>query len=343
MEWIDLRSDTVTKPTQEMRNAMANADVGDDVYQDDPTTNRLEARAAEILGFEAALFITSGRMGNQLALLCNTHRGDEVIAGADCHIVMHEVGAAAVLSGANIRQLPYENGLPVPARIKAAIRPDDIHEPRTALICMENALANGRVVPASIMKEVYEIAHAHGIPVHLDGARIFNAAAALGVDVKELTQYADTITCCLSKGLCAPVGAIFAGSREMVERARRYRKMLGGGMRQNGILAAAGLIALEKMPERLHEDHENARYMASLLADIPGIRLDLDAVEINMVFFKIDREESFLEAIPERMKAKGVLTGGYECGEFRFVTNHGVSRRDVEYTADALRAVLAEG
>ena len=219
MDWIDMRSDTVTKPTLEMRAAMASAEVGDDVYQDDPTTNRLEARAAELLGFEAALFITSGTMGNQLALMCNTRRGDEVIAGAECHIVMHEVGAAAVLSGANIRQIPYENGLPVPARIEAAIRPDDIHEPRTALICMENALANGRVVPLDTMREIYTLAHAHGIPVHLDGARIFNAAVALGVDVKELTQHTDTLTCCLSKGLCAPVGAVFAGSREMVERA----------------------------------------------------------------------------------------------------------------------------
>ena len=184
MDWIDMRSDTVTKPTMEMRAAMASAEVGDDVYQDDPTTNRLETRAAEILGFEAALFITSGTMGNQLALMCNTRRGDEVIAGAESHIVMHEVGAAAVLSGANVRQIPYENGLPVRARIEAAIRPDDIHEPHTVLICMENALANGRVVPVEIMREVYTLAHAHGIPVHLDGARIFNAAASLGVDVK---------------------------------------------------------------------------------------------------------------------------------------------------------------
>ena len=312
MDWIDMRSDTVTKPTLEMRAAMASAEVGDDVYQDDPTTNRLEARAAELLGFEAALFITSGTMGNQLALMWN------------------------------IRQIPYENGLPVPARIEAAIRPDDIHEPRTALVCMENALANGRVVPLDTMREIYTLAHAHGIPVHLDGARIFNAAVALGVDVKELTQYTDTLTCCLSKGLCAPVGAVFAGSREMVERARRYRKMLGGGMRQNGILAAAGLLALEKMPERLHVDHENARYMASLLQNVPGITLDLDSVEINMVFCKIDRELPFLEALPERMREHGVLIGGYEGGEFRFVTNHGVSRKDVEHTVAALQTVLSE-
>lgn len=342
MDWIDMRSDTVTKPTMEMRAAMASAEVGDDVYQDDPTTNRLEARAAEVLGFEAALFITSGTMGNQLALMCNTRRGDEVIAGAECHIVMHEVGAAAVLSGANIRQIPYENGLPVPSRIEAAIRPDDIHEPRTALICMENALANGRVVPAETMKKIFETAHAHGIPVHLDGARIFNAAASLGVDVKELTRYTDTLTCCLSKGLCAPVGAVFAGSREMVDRARRYRKMIGGGMRQNGILAAAGLIALEKMPQRLQVDHENASYLASLLQEIPGVALDPAAVEINMVFCTIDREIPFLEALPERMREHGVLMGGYEGGEFRFVTNHGVSRKDVEHVAAALRAVLAE-
>ncbi len=342
MNWIDMRSDTVTKPTVEMRAAMAAAEVGDDVYQDDPTTNRLEQRAAEILGFEAALFVTSGTMGNQLALMCNTQRGDEVIAGADCHIVMHEVGAAAVLSGANVRQIPYENGLPVPERIRNAIRPDDIHEPRTKLICMENALANGRVVPLSVMKEVYELAHENGIPVHLDGARVFNAAAALGVDVKEITQYTDTISCCLSKGLCAPVGAIFAGSREMVEKARRFRKMLGGGMRQNGILAAAGLIAIEKMVDRLPEDHANARYMAELLKEIPCIEVDPDSVEINMVFCKIDKPLPVLESLPERMKEYNVLIGGYECGEFRFVTNHGVSKRDVEHVVKSLKEVLEE-
>ena len=247
-QWIDLRSDTVTQPTQAMRDAMYQAPVGDDVYQDDPTTNLLEAEAAQILGKEAAMFITSGTMGNQLGILTQTRRGDEILVGAESHIFFHEVGAAAVLSGVNLRQLPFPGAMPDAGMIEEAIRPDDIHEPPTALVCVENALAGGRVVPVPVMRQVWETAKRHGLPVHLDGARLFNAAAALGVDVKEITQYCDTVSCCLSKGLCAPVGAIFAGTAETVARARRYRKMLGGGMRQNGFLAAAGRIAIKEMP-----------------------------------------------------------------------------------------------
>ena len=239
MRYIDLRSDTVTRPTLAMRAAMAAAEVGDDVYGDDPTVNELEALAAETLGFEAALFVTSGTMGNQLGIMSQTRRGDEIIAGANSHIFMHEVGAAAVLSGVTVRQVDYPNCIPVPAMVEAAIRPDDIHEPPTSLICLENALANGRLVPVETMAEIRRIADEHGLNVHLDGARVFNAAAALGVDVKEITRYADSVSCCLSKGLCAPVGAIFAGRAETVKRARKCRKLLGGGMRQAGILAAA--------------------------------------------------------------------------------------------------------
>ena len=342
MHYIDLRSDTVTQQTPEMREAIFKAAVGDDVYQDDPTVNELEETAAAILGKEAALFVTSGTMGNQLGLLTQTKRGDEIIAGADCHIVMHEVGAAAVLSGVNIRQLTYPNSIPQPQKIEAFIRPDDIHEPPTALICLENALANGRIVPLEIMADVRRIADAHGIPVHLDGARVFNAAAALGCDVKEITKYADSVSCCLSKGLCAPVGSIFASTKDKVARARKYRKMLGGGMRQAGFLAAAGLIAIKEMPKRLCEDHENARYMAKRLAQLPGVKVDIDSVEIDMVFFKLDRDEKLRAALPDLMMEKGIIIGGEELGEFRFVTHYGVSRADVDRAIDEFEALIGK-
>lgn len=340
MRYIDLRSDTVTRPTLAMRAAMAAAEVGDDVYGDDPTVNELEALAAETLGFEAALFVTSGTMGNQLGIMSQTRRGDEIIAGANSHIFMHEVGAAAVLSGVTVRQVDYPNCIPVPAMVEAAIRPDDIHEPPTSLICLENALANGRLVPVETMAEIRRIADEHGLNVHLDGARVFNAAAALGVDVKEITRYADSVSCCLSKGLCAPVGAIFAGRAETVKRARKCRKLLGGGMRQAGILAAAGILALKEMPKRLSEDHANAKRLAELLSQIDGVSIDKDSVEINMVFFKLDRSAELKAALPEKMKQHGILINPEELGEFRFVTNNDVSAKDVVFVAGTFASLL---
>lgn len=331
MKYIDLRSDTVTQPTKTMRDAMHAAEVGDDVYQDDPTVNELEALAAEMLGKEAALFVPSGTMGNQIGVMCHTGRGDEVIVSADCHILMHEVGAVAVLSGANLRPLSFHNGVYDPDMIEKAIRPEDIHEPKTVLICMENALANGRVVPVEIMEEVYALAEKHGIAVHLDGARVFNAASALDVDVREITKYCDTVSCCLSKGLCAPVGSVLAGDARTIAKARKYRKMLGGGMRQCGILAAAGIIALKEMSKRLKEDHDNARYMAEKLGGLKGVEVDLDSVQINMVFFKVDRSYELLESLPEKMLEKGIKINGMELGEFRFVTSNDVSREDIDY------------
>ena len=342
MGYIDLRSDTVTRPTPEMREAMYRAEVGDDVYRDDPTINELEQEAARILGKEAALFVTSGTMGNQLALLTQTNRGDEVIVGADCHIVMHEVGAAAVLSGVTLRQLTYPDSIPVPEQIEAYIRPDDIHEPQTALICVENALANGRVIPLDVMQKVGVIARAHNMPVHLDGARVFNAAVALGVDVREITKHVDTVSCCLSKGLCAPVGSVFAGSLEKVERARKYRKMLGGGMRQAGILAAAASLAIREMPNRLLEDHENAKYMAKRLAELPGVSVDLNSVQINMVFFGVKRERAVIDALPERMLEKGILINAEELGHLRFVTHYGITKKDVDQAIDAFADIIGK-
>ena len=340
MKYIDLRSDTVTQPTQEMREAMYRAEVGDDVYGDDPTVNRLEELAAEMLGKEAALFVPSGTMSNQLALMCQTGRGDEVLVSKDCHIFAHEVGAAAVLSSANLRQLSFVNGIYDPKLIESSIRCDDIHEPKTALICVENALANGRVVSGEVMAEIYEMGRKRGIPVHLDGARIFNAAIYLGVDVKELTKSCDTISCCLSKGLCAPVGSVLAGKRDVIVRARKYRKMLGGGMRQCGHLAAAGIISLQKMTQRLAEDHDNARYMAEKLAAIPGIKVDLDGVCINMVFFTMDKSMEFIEGFPEKMLERGIKINGFEEGAFRFVTSNDVSRADVDQVISVLSELM---
>jgi len=340
MRFIDLRSDTVTQPTQAMRDAMYKAEVGDDVYQDDPTVNELEKLAAEMLGKEAALFVPSGTMGNQLALMCRTNRGDEVIVSAGCHIFMHEVGGAAVLSGANLKQLHFKNGIYDAKMIEEAIRPDDIHEPKTALICVENALANGRVVPVEVMRDVYAVAKKHGIPVHLDGARVFNAAVALNTDVKEITKYCDTISCCLSKGLCAPVGSVLAGDAKTIALARRYRKMLGGGMRQCGFLAAAGIIALKEMTKRLKEDHDNAKYMARRLSELKGVDVDLDSVQINMVFFKVDRPAEILDSLPEKMLEKGIKINGVEYGELRFVTSNDVSRADIDYAVDVLAELI---
>ena len=336
MKPLDFRSDTVTHPTPAMREAMSHAEVGDDVYQDDPTTNRLEALAAELLGMEAALFVPSGTMGNQLALMSHTHRGQEAIVSVNSHIFEHEVGAAAVLSSLNLRPLTFPRGIYNAEQIEKAIRPDDIHEPPTSLICLENALANGRVVPLKTMQEIREMANSHGIPIHMDGARLFNAALALGVDVKELAACADSVSCCLSKGLCAPVGSVLCGRPEFIARARKYRKMLGGGMRQTGILAAAGILSLTEMTKRLGEDHDNARHLAELLAEIPGVTVDLESVQINMVFASFDWPN--LVDLHRWLKERGVMIcDDYIAPEIRFVTHYGVTNEDVERLAELLK------
>lgn len=335
-QWIDVRSDTVTLPTREMRQAMFDAEVGDDVYGDDPTVNELERLAAEILGKEAALFVPSGTMGNQLAVMTHTRRGDEAIAGEKSHVFVHEVGAAAALSGVSLRTMQFDKGIYDVGQIKAAIRSDDIHEPPTTLILLENALSNGRVVPMETMAEIHAMAGSRGIRVHVDGARFFNASAALGIPASVLARHCDSIMCCLSKGLCAPVGSVLAGTREFIARARKNRKMLGGGMRQAGFLAAAGIIAIRDMVSRLAVDHDNARYMARRLSEIPGLSVDMDAVQINMVFFRLDRPAVLLAALPEMMRMKGIKINGFENGTGRFVTHHGVNRGDVDAVAEAL-------
>ncbi len=340
MKTIDLRSDTVTQPTQAMREAMFAASVGDDVYGDDPTVNELERLAAEMLGKPAALFVASGTMGNQLAVMTHVRRGDEVILGMQSHIMEHEVGAAAVLSGAFMRPLAFENGVPDPAVVARNIRGEDIHYPETGLICVEQPLSGGRVVPLETLQQVKGVAEVHGIPVHMDGARVFNAATALGVDVKRITACADSVMACLSKGLCAPVGSVLVGSEDFIRRARKNRKLIGGGMRQAGFLAAAGLIALKDMTRRLHEDHENARYLAAELKKLPHIQIDPSAVEINMVFFKIDRDAAFCARLPGELLHEGIKINGEDQGLFRFVTNNDVSSADIDRVVSLLRSML---
>lgn len=341
MRYIDLRSDTVTMPTDEMRKAMAEAVVGDDVYEDDPTINRLQELAADMLGKEAALFVPSGTFGNQLCLLTHTLRGDEVILGKDCHIVLHEVGGAAVIAGVQLATLEGENGMLNPAMVEAAIRPDDdIHYPRTGLICVENAHGLGVAIPLSNLQAIKAIGERHGIPVHMDGARIFNAAVSQGVSAKEIAACADTVMFCLSKGLAAPVGSMVVGTKEFIEKARKGRKLMGGGMRQAGILAAAGIVALEKMTGRLHEDHENAAYLADKLSQIPGVKVKADRLDIDMVFFEMGSDIIPEGKLVDHFIKNGIKICGIEGGEWRFVTNVGVTREDIDYVMEKFRECL---
>lgn len=340
MRWIDLRSDTVTHPTEAMRLAMAEAEVGDDVYGDDPTVNRLETTAATMLGKEAAMFVPSGTFGNQVAIMTHTRRGDEILVGADCHILMHEVGAAAVLSGVQTRSVPTDGGAMDPEVLRRMIRQSDIHYPDTGLICIENAHSSGRVVPLENMQSIYDVARQTGIPVHLDGARLFNAAVALGHPVTALAACADSVNVCLSKGLCAPVGSIVVGTEAFIRQARKNRKLMGGGLRQAGVLAAAGLIALQNMTDRLQEDHAHARILAERLETIEGLHVLRDRLEINMVFFTLPETVISESALTEGLLAAGIRVNGMEDGEYRFVTNHGVSREDIDRVVEQMIALI---
>jgi threonine aldolase len=345
MKYIDLRSDTVTWPTPAMREAMAAAAVGDDVYGDDPTMNELEARAAERVGKDASLFVPSGTFGNQLALFTWCPRGSEVILGEQCHIVEHEAGAPAVIAGVQLREVEAPDGRIDPGAIAARIRSDDIHHPATSLVCMENAHSSGRVVPLEAMDSVYGLAKSRGLHVHLDGARLFNAATALGVPASEIAARSDSVMFCLSKGLCAPVGSMLAGPRDFIAAARRKRKIMGGGLRQAGVLAAAGLIALDEMTKRLGEDHENARELARRLAAIPGVSLDPRSVEINMVYFRLAASgdpDRLAERLVAAMRERGILINPPDKGEYRFVTHYWIDRARVEATVKAFVEALAE-
>ncbi|MBR5805560.1 MAG: low-specificity L-threonine aldolase [Oscillospiraceae bacterium] len=343
MNYIDLRSDSVTQPTQEMRDAMYTASVGDDVYGDDPTVKNLEQLCARKVGKEAGLFVASGTMGNQLAVMTHTARGDEIIISSGSHIVVHEVGAAAVLAGVMLRVVECKDDILTPEIIERTVRPSgDGFMAHTSLVCMENALTNGKVMSLEQMKDVYETSKKHNLPVHLDGARLFNAAVALGVDAKELTQYCDSVMVCLSKGLCAPVGSVLCGSKEFIEKARRNRQLLGGGMRQAGFVAACGIIALEKMVDRLRDDHDNAKYMAQRLNKIKGVNVLMDNVDVNMVFFKLDKPKEFIHALPGKMLEHGIKMAGEEGGLLRFITNNDVSRSDVIRVCDIFESILKE-
>ncbi len=329
---IDLRSDTVTTPTSKMRKAMFEAEVGDDVYDDDPTVNRLQELAAEKVGKEAALFVPSGTFGNQLAIFTHTQRGDEVIVPSSNHIVVHECGAPAVISSVQLYILDHPYGMPPVEKIRSAIRDhSDIHKPRTGLICMENAHSSGKVIPVEYLEQVHDAAAQKGIPVHLDGARIFNAATALNTDVKKIASTAESVMFCLSKGLCAPVGSILAASKEFIEKAKRGRKLMGGAMRQVGILAAAGIIALTEMIERLVEDHRNAKYLAKLLGEIPHVSVFEDCLDINMVFFHFNLIPP--EIFVKEMLKKGIKINPPEDFVYRFVTHKDVTREQISYVA----------
>jgi threonine aldolase len=341
---IDLRSDTVTKPTPAMRRAMAEAEVGDDVYHEDPTVNRLEALAAEMLGKEAAVLVPSGTMGNLIATLSHCGRGDEVILGDNAHMFFYEQGGMAALGGVHPRPVPNRpDGTIDLAVIEAAIRPDDEHAPITRMVALENThnRCGGRVLPVAYMDAVGELAHRRGLALHVDGARLWNAAVALGVTPARLVAAADSVSCCLSKGLAAPVGSVVAGSKEFIRRARRNRKVVGGGMRQAGVIAAAGIVALTEMIDRLAEDHANARLLAHGLAQMHGINVAADQVESNMVVVSVTRVGSNAAWLKNALAGQGVLVGAMDERRLRLVLNYHVTASDVEHVLDAFAAALS--
>jgi threonine aldolase len=337
---IDLRSDTVTKPSPEMRRAMFEAEVGDDVYAEDPTINRLEQRAAEIFGREAALFVPSGTMGNQIAIKLHTHHGHEVICEERGHVFNYEMAMMAHFSGVVPRTVWAEDGVLTWRHIEPKLKGKSYHAARTGLVSLENThnMGGGTVTTPEVFVEICDNSHNAGLPVHLDGARIFNAAVALGIDVAKLTAKADTVMFCLSKGLGAPVGSLLVGTAEMIDRGRIYRKALGGGMRQAGILAAAGLIALEHGPQKLAADHANAKFLAEGLARIPGFKIDAAKVQTNILMCDVSGTGMASGKLSKKLASKNVLANGVGPEWMRFVTHLDVSR---EQCAEALEIVAA--
>ncbi len=341
---IDLRSDTVTQPTPAMRRAMAEAEVGDDVLGDDPTAQRLEALAAERVGKEAALFVPSGIMANLVSLITLTGRHDEVIVGSDSHLYTSEVGGLGFFGGVFLHVLPNEpDGTIALSRLQTAIR-DAVYTPRTRVISLENThnRCSGAVLPLAYIQQVAELARARGVALHLDGARIFNAAVALGVSAAEIAAPFDVINFCFSKGLCAPVGSIVCGTKAFIQEARRTRRMLGGGMRQAGVLAAACIVALEQMVDRLAEDHENARYLAQGLANIPGIQIDPARVQTNIVIFGTAPETGWTpERLQAQLREQGVLLS-LSGNRLRAVTHYGITRADIERMLSIIQRTLQQ-
>jgi threonine aldolase len=345
MENIDLRSDTVTLPTPAMRRAMAEAPVGDDVYGEDPTINRLQAMAAEMLGKEAALFVPSGTMGNLAAILAHCTRGDEVILGNQAHTFLFEAGGISALGGVHSCQIPNQpDGTLRLDDIRSAIRVDDPHQPITRLVSLENThnRCGGVALTAEYTRAVGELCHQRGIKLHLDGARLFNAAAALGLPASALAAPVDSVTFCLSKGLCAPVGSLICGPKDFIQRAHRVRKQLGGGMRQAGVLAAAGIVALESMPARLADDHARARRLAKRLATIPGLALDPGTPCTNMIFMSLNGDvvELDAQAVADRLLKKGIKVGAVGARRFRLVTHYWIDDVAVDRAAEAFSEVL---
>lgn len=346
MEFIDFRSDTVTLPTPSMKEAMINAPLGDDVYGDDPTVIELEKLAAETLGKEAALFVPSGTFGNQLCIYTHCIPGQEVIIGDTCHIVMYEAAGTAIWSKTQLRTLKPNKGALNPVEVEAKIRKNtkDVHSPETALICVENPSSGGCVVPLENFKQIREIADKYKLPVHLDGARLFNAATALGVDVKEITKYVDTLMFCISKGLCAPVGSLIAGPKEFILKARKNRKMFGGTMRQAGVLAAAGIVALKEIVPRLGEDHKNAKLLASELSKFEGIiNINVDDVHINTVTFTIVNEKIEHQALLDHMLKHGIkFKTPRKNGIMRLMTHYYITEEHVRKTIKVLKEYFEE-
>lgn len=340
---IDLRSDTVTHPSPAMRDAMYNAPLGDDVYGDDPTVNALEKLAAAKVGKEAALFVTSGTMGNLLAVLAHCGRGDEVIVGDKCHIYNHEAGGVSVLGGVAFHPLPNTDMGEIPlTALPGAVRdPDNVHAALTRLITLENTHGGvgGIVVQPSYMAQVKAFARGAGLKVHLDGARLFNAAVALGMPATEITQHVDTVQFCLSKGLSAPVGSIVAGDAAFISKARRLRKMVGGGMRQAGVIAAAGIVALNEMVDRLAEDHQLAKVLAAGLNSIPGISCSVERTHTDMVIFTVTDGRDMKQFV-QTLTTNGVLVGSFGGSTLRAVTHYGISSDDIEHTLDVVRAAM---
>jgi threonine aldolase len=345
MKYIDLRSDTVTQPTPAMRQAMAQAEVGDDVYGEDPTINRLQELAANMVGKEAGLFVPSGTMSNLAAMLAHCTRGDEVILGNKAHTFLYEAGGISALGGIHSCQIPNQpDGTLALEDIQAAIRPDDVHEPITRLITLENThnRCGGVAITAEYTQAIGELAREHDIRLHLDGARLFNAAVTLGLNAEDLVKPVDSVSICLSKGLCAPAGSVLCGSKEFIRGAHRIRKQLGGGMRQAGILAAAGIVALESMVDRLVEDHRRAKNLAQGLAKIPGLYIRPEIPQTNMVFVHLSDTTRLLKAeqIEQRLLERGIRVGTVGPWSFRLVTHYWIDDQDIELTLTAFGEVL---
>ena len=342
-DFVDLRSDTLTQPTPEMREAMAGAEVGDDVWGEDPTVQRLEALAARRLGKPAGLFVTSGTQGNLISVLSHTRPGQEIVVDFDSHVFNNEVAGAPVIGQVQMRPTKTERGFLTPEQVREALRPANIHVPPTGLVCVENThnRHGGTCCTPEEIAAVAAVAHEAGVPVHLDGARLFNAAVALGRPAAEFARDVDSVTFCISKGLAAPVGSVICGSAEFIERARRWRKMLGGGMRQVGVLAAAGIVALERMVDRLAEDHVNARRLAEGLAKLPGLRIDLASVQTNIVIVRVERGAAATKDLVKGCAARKVKVHAMGPAAIRCVTHKDVDAEDISRALEAFRELTS--